>query len=49
MLFGVGRYLYESIPVWSDYVETRDRFKQWTIQDYEKVYHKSANTNLKAG
>jgi hypothetical protein len=40
MLFGVGRYLYDSPTVWSEYDDTRDKFKQWTIQDYEKAYHK---------
>lgn len=37
MLFGVGRYLYDSPIVWISYDESRDRFKQWTIQDYEKA------------
>jgi hypothetical protein len=36
MLFGIGRYLYDSPTVWADYNESRDRFKSWTIQDYEK-------------
>jgi hypothetical protein len=36
MLFGIGRYLYDSPTVWADYNESRDRFRQWSIQDYEK-------------
>ncbi len=36
MLFGVGRYLYDSPTVWAEYNESRDRFRQWSIQDYEK-------------
>jgi len=35
MLFGVGRYLYDSQTVWADYDESRDRFKQWDVDDYE--------------
>lgn len=36
MLFGVGRYLYDSTPVWVDYNEAKDRFRQWSVADYEK-------------
>ncbi|MFL5812556.1 MAG: Rad52/Rad22 family DNA repair protein [Bdellovibrionia bacterium] len=36
MLFGIGRYLYDSPTVWADYNESRDKFRQWSIQDYEK-------------
>ena len=36
MLFGVGRYLYDSTTVWVDYSEPRDRYRQWEIKDYEK-------------
>jgi hypothetical protein len=35
MLFGVGRYLYDSPTVWADYDDSRDRFKQWSVDDYE--------------
>jgi hypothetical protein len=35
MLFGVGRYLYDSTTVWADYDESRDRFRQWSVEDYE--------------
>ena len=35
MLFGVGRYLYDSETVWADYDDARDRFKQWTVADYD--------------
>ena len=37
MLFGVGRYLYDSPTVWVDYDESRDRYRQWTPQDYDAV------------
>jgi hypothetical protein len=39
MLFGVGRYLYEMSTVWVDYNEQRDRFRTWTIEDYEQAAH----------
>lgn len=35
MLFGVGRYLYDSETVWVEYQESKDKYKQWTIEDYE--------------
>jgi hypothetical protein len=34
MLFGVGRYLYDSETVWVDYNDQRDKFKSWTIQEF---------------
>jgi hypothetical protein len=37
MLFGVGRYLYDSPTVWVDYNESRDRFRAWTVQDYDRA------------
>jgi hypothetical protein len=37
MLFGVGRYLYDSVTVWTEYNDQRDRFRQWTVADYEKA------------
>jgi hypothetical protein len=37
MLFGVGRYLYDSDTIWVSYDESRDRFRQWSILDYEKA------------
>lgn len=37
MLFGVGRYLYDSELVWTEYNEAKDRYRQWTIEDYEKA------------
>jgi hypothetical protein len=37
MLFGIGRYLYDLGMVWADYNEQRDRFKNWTIEDYEQA------------
>lgn len=35
MLFGVGRYLYDSPTVWTEYDDSRDRFRQWSVDDYE--------------
>lgn len=37
MLFGVGRYFYDSDTVWVPYDESRDRFKSWTLDDYNKA------------
>lgn len=37
MLFGVGRYLYDSETIWVDYDESRDRYRNWSIQDYERI------------
>lgn len=34
MNFGVGRYLYDWEKKWVDYSESRDRFREWTIEDY---------------
>ena len=34
MTFGVGRYLYDSELVWVDYNESTDKYKQWTVQEY---------------
>lgn len=35
MLFGVGRYLYDSETVWVPYNEASDKFKQWTYAEYK--------------
>jgi hypothetical protein len=35
MLFGIGRYLYDPPTVWTEYNDERDRFRQWTVEDYE--------------
>lgn len=35
MLFGIGRYLYDSDTVWTEYNDSRDRFKSWSVDDYE--------------
>jgi hypothetical protein len=37
MLFGVGRYLYDSDTIWVDYDDSRDRYRQWSIEDYDRV------------
>jgi hypothetical protein len=34
MLFGVGRYLYDSEQVWVPYNEQTDKFRTWTYEDY---------------
>ena len=36
MLFGVGRYLYDTVTVWCPYNEQTDRFKVYTYADYKK-------------
>jgi hypothetical protein len=36
MLYGVGRYLYDSEQVWVPYDETKDKYKKWTIEEYRK-------------
>jgi hypothetical protein len=36
MLFGIGRYLYDSETVWVPYSEFDDKYRQWTIDDYNK-------------
>lgn len=37
MLFGVGRYFYDSETVWVPYDDSRDRFKAWSMDDYNKA------------
>jgi hypothetical protein len=37
MLFGVGRYLYDSALVWIPFDQNRDKFKQFTMDDYNKA------------
>jgi hypothetical protein len=37
MLFGVGRYLYDSETVWAEYNDQRDRFRSWTVDDYDEA------------
>ncbi len=41
MLFGIGRYLYDSVTVWTEYNESRDRYRQWSVDDYEKALKQS--------
>lgn len=36
MLFGIGRYLYDSEVVWVPYNEATDRFRQWSVREYEE-------------
>jgi hypothetical protein len=36
MLFGIGRYLYDSPSAWVPYDERTDKYRTWTIQDYNK-------------
>lgn len=40
MLFGVGRYLYDSETVWVPYNEATDKYKVWSLSDYEKYRKK---------
>lgn len=40
MLFGVGRFLYDSELVWVSYNENTDRFKTWTMLDYNQALFK---------
>jgi len=35
MLFGVGRYLYDAETVWVPFDEQKDRFRTWTLADYQ--------------
>lgn len=37
MLFGVGRYLYDSETVWVPYNEQSDRFKSFSFDDYNRA------------
>lgn len=37
MLFGVGRYLYDSEKVWVKYNEAEDKFRVWTVADYKSA------------
>jgi hypothetical protein len=48
MLFGVGRYLYDSETVWADYDDSRDRFKQWSIEDYESALRRKPGASRTA-
>lgn len=41
MLFGVGRYLYDSEQVWVAYDDQRDRFRVWEYADYRKALRPS--------
>ena len=38
MLFGVGRYLYDMPTVWTEYEDSRDRFRQWSVEDYDAAF-----------
>lgn len=40
MLFGVGRYLYDAPTVWTEYDDSRDKFRQWSPDDYEAALRK---------
>lgn len=41
MLYGIGRYLYDSELVWVPYDENRDRFKVWTMEEYRSLSKRS--------
>lgn len=40
MLFGVGRYLYDSQTVWMPYNESTDKYKIYTMDDYQRAKDK---------
>jgi hypothetical protein len=40
MLFGIGRYLYDAETVWVPYNDQTDRFKTYTLADYEAALRK---------
>jgi hypothetical protein len=40
MLFGVGRYLYDSETAWVNYNDATDRFKSWTLADHRAALRK---------
>lgn len=48
MLFGVGRYLYDAPTVWASYDESKDRYRQWSAEDYEAAIKQSAGTGANA-
>lgn len=35
MLFGVGRYLYDTNTPWVAYSESQDKYKSWTVEHFE--------------
>lgn len=37
MLFGIGRYLYDQGQAWVAYDDQRDKFRTWTLQDYQQA------------
>lgn len=37
MLFGVGRYMYDTETVWVPYSESQDRFRVWTFDDHQNA------------
>lgn len=48
MLFGVGRYLYDSDTVWANYDESKDRYKQWSIEDYDAALQRQQGYRSRA-
>lgn len=44
MLFGVGRYLYDSETVWVPYNESTDKYKSWTYDDYNRGLRKNQDS-----
>jgi hypothetical protein len=50
MLFGIGRYLYDAEQVWVSYNEQTDKYKKWTIEDFNKNKKKGpVNENTSNG
>lgn len=37
MLFGIGRFLYDGEVVWANYNPEKDRYKEWTIEEYRSL------------
>jgi hypothetical protein len=37
MLFGIGRYLYDQGQAWVKYDDQKDRFRVWTLSDYQSA------------
>jgi hypothetical protein len=48
MLFGVGRYLYNSPRAWVPYNEKDDKYRQFTYQDYERGLNGNRPTQSQA-
>src|SRR3954463_12884110 len=43
MLFGVGRYLYDSPTVWVEYNDQKDRYRQFSVDEWERAANSARN------